>query len=64
MRRASFLPNATFLPLAGASVAAGGWFFYLGVERTSLQLRDRWSPRRTKAGANDNPNVSVLVAEP
>lgn len=50
MSAASFLPKVVYFPMACAFIAIGGWMFYLGVERTSLVLRDRWAPRRS-AGA-------------
>jgi len=50
MKRADFLPDAAFFPLALVLVGVGGWVFYWGVERTSLQVRDRWFPRRTERG--------------
>ncbi len=48
MHRAPFLPIPTFFPLSLAMVAIGGVLFYLAFERTSLMLRARLSPRRTK----------------
>ena len=48
MRRAPFLPTLTYFPLSVALIASGGALFYLAFERTSLLLRARISPRRTK----------------
>jgi peptidoglycan/LPS O-acetylase OafA/YrhL len=47
MSVAGFLPNAVYFPMACTFIALGGWLFYLGIERTSLVLRDRWAPRRS-----------------
>jgi len=47
---ASFLPRAVYFPVACAFIAVGGWIFYVGIERTSLVLRDRWAPRRSVNG--------------
>jgi peptidoglycan/LPS O-acetylase OafA/YrhL len=46
MTKAQFLPTVAYFPVALALVALGGWMFHLGIERTSLTLRDRWVPRR------------------
>ena len=48
MDRAPSLPTPVFFPLALALIATGGAFFYLAFERTSLLLRARLAPRRTK----------------
>jgi peptidoglycan/LPS O-acetylase OafA/YrhL len=63
MSAVSFLPSAAYFPMACAFIALGGWIFYMGIERTSLVLRDRWAPRRS---ANDQlarpPGSTATVA--
>jgi peptidoglycan/LPS O-acetylase OafA/YrhL len=43
-----------YFPVALALIVGGGAAFYFAVERTSIQLRDRWVPRRGR-GINRNP---------
>jgi len=50
MSTARFLPGAVYFPMACVFIALGGWIFYLGIERASLVLRDRWAPRRSTNG--------------
>jgi len=46
LNKMSSVPRATFFPLGLALTAAGGFAFYWLIERGSLILRDRLSPRR------------------
>jgi peptidoglycan/LPS O-acetylase OafA/YrhL len=46
--RAPALPWLIFFPLSLGVIAAGGAAFYLVIERTSIQLRDRCVPRRKR----------------
>ena len=46
---APFLPWFVYFPLAIALIAGAGAVFYWGLERTSIQLRDLWMPRRRPA---------------
>ena len=43
-----------YFPVALALVAGAGAAFYFAMERSSIQLRDRWVPRRAR-GLNANP---------
>jgi peptidoglycan/LPS O-acetylase OafA/YrhL len=43
---AAGLPWYTYFPMALISISVGGAVFYFAVERTSIQLRDRWAARR------------------
>jgi peptidoglycan/LPS O-acetylase OafA/YrhL len=63
MSAVSFLPGAVYFPMACSFIALGGWIFYLGIERTSLVLRDRWAPRRSANGWPSRPPGSTTTAE-
>jgi hypothetical protein len=42
-----------YFPVAIALIAGAGAAFYFAVEKSSIQLRDRWVPRRARGlGAN------------
>ena len=40
-----------------AGVAASNYLYYLAIEKTSIQIRDRWVPRRRKAAKVDQPRL-------
>jgi peptidoglycan/LPS O-acetylase OafA/YrhL len=45
-----------YFPVTIALIAGAGAAFYFAVERTSIQLRDRYVPRRAR-GQNANPKA-------